>query len=108
MNEAEFEKVDMSSMFASVFAIKDETELANIRKACDITSKIFGKYLKDQIVNIIDGEKKVKHAKLSEGVESAINDVKYVPSTESQVIEICYPAIIQSGGNYNLKFSATR
>ena len=51
---------------------------------------------------------KVKHAKLSEGVEQAINDSKYVAPSDKQLVEICYPAIIQSGGNYNLKFSASR
>jgi nucleosome binding factor SPN SPT16 subunit len=51
--------------------------------------------------------KKVKHIKLSEGVEQTIKDSKYVPTNEKDLVEICYPAIIQSGGNYNLKFSAT-
>lgn len=27
-------------------------------------------------------------------------------TNEKDLVEICYPAIIQSGGNYNLKFSA--
>ena len=72
-----------------------------------MTSKIYSKHLKDQIVNIIDGEKKVKHSKLSESVEQAVNDSKFVSTGDKQLIEICYPAIIQSGGNYNLKFSAT-
>jgi nucleosome binding factor SPN SPT16 subunit len=57
VNDAKFEKSDMNSMFANIFAIKDDAEIANIKKACDITSKVFGKYLKDQIVTIIDGEK---------------------------------------------------
>lgn len=52
--------------------------------------------------------KKVKHSKLSEGVEGAINDVKYVSAADKQLVEICYPAIIQSGGNFSLKFSAQR
>jgi nucleosome binding factor SPN SPT16 subunit len=114
-------------------AVKDETELSNIKKACDITSKIYSKYLKDQLVNIIDGEKvfffikffdkvlikifvriklfnqkKMKHSKIAEQVEGVINDSKYVAQNDKQLVEICYPAIIQSGGNYNLKFSATR
>jgi hypothetical protein len=44
-------------MIANVLAIKDDAEINNIKKACEITTKIFSKYLKDQIVNIIDGEK---------------------------------------------------
>jgi nucleosome binding factor SPN SPT16 subunit len=50
---------------------------------------------------------KVKHSKLSEGLESALNDDKYVANTDTNYVEMCYPAIVQSGGNYNLKFSAT-
>ncbi len=50
---------------------------------------------------------KVKHSKLSEGLEAALNDEKYVSPADSNYVEMCYPAIVQSGGNYNLKFSAT-
>ena len=44
-------------MVSSVLAIKDDVELNHIKKACEITSKIYSKHLKDQLVNIIDGEK---------------------------------------------------
>lgn len=107
MDQAGFDKADASILVSSILAIKDEIELNNVKKASEITNKIFSKYLKDQIINIIDGEKKVKHAKLSEGVEQAINDSKYVSNNDKQLVEICYPAIIQSGGNYSLKFSAS-
>lgn len=107
IDQAGFEKLDASGLISSILAVKDETELSNIKKACDITSKIYSKYLKDQLVNIIDGEKKMKHSKIAEQVEGVINDSKYVAQNDKQLVEICYPAIIQSGGNYNLKFSAT-
>jgi len=38
-------------------------------------------------------------------VESAITDKKYVTGVDTSQLDMCYPAIIQSGGNYNLKFS---
>ncbi len=44
-------------MIASVLAIKDDAEVNNIKKACEITTKIFSNCLKDQVVNIIDNEK---------------------------------------------------
>ena len=44
-------------MIASVLAIKDDAEVNHIKKACEITTKIFSKCLKDQIVTIIDSEK---------------------------------------------------
>ena len=48
----------------------------------------------------------MRHSKLAEGVEKALSDKKYVPNLDTSQIEICYPAIVQSGGNYKLKFSA--
>lgn len=48
---------------------------------------------------------KVKHAKLAEGVEAALTDKKYVSGVDTSQLDMCYPAIIQSGGNYSLKFS---
>lgn len=49
---------------------------------------------------------KVKHSKLAEGVEAAISDKKYVTGVDTTQLDMCYPPIIQSGGNYSLKFSA--
>lgn len=49
---------------------------------------------------------KIKHSKLSEGVESALTDKKYVSGVDTSVLEMCYTPIIQSGGSYSLKFSA--
>ena len=50
----------------------------------------------------------MKHTKLTEGVEEAIQSKKYVSGVDISQLEMCYPAIIQSGGNYSLKFSAER
>ncbi len=37
-----------------------------------VTLDVFSKYLKEQIMDIVDNDKKVKHSKLAEGVENAI------------------------------------
>lgn len=42
---------------------------------------------------------------MSEGVDGALADKKYVSGLDISQLEPCYPAIIQSGGNYSLKFS---
>ena len=55
--------------------------------------------------NTIFSTQKVKHAKLAEGVNAAISNKKFVTGVDVSQIDMCYPAIIQSGGNYNLKFS---
>ncbi len=52
---------------------------------------------------------KVKHNKLADQVEQALSNKKYVSGLDSSQLDMCYPAIIQSGsGNYALKFSIVR
>lgn len=106
LNKENFSTVDISSAVAYLMAPKEDSEVITIKKACMVTMDVFTKYLKDQIMEIIDSDKKVKHSKLAEGVESAISDKKYVSGVDVAQVDMCYPAIIQSGGNYNLKFSA--
>lgn len=107
LKKEEFEQTDVGASIAYLMAPKEDTEVLTIKKACMVTVDVFTKYLKDQIMEIIDSEKKVKHVKLAEGVESAVNDKKYVSGVDINQVDMCYPAIIQSGGNYNLKFSVT-
>lgn len=102
------DSVDVSSAFAYIMSSKEETELDIIKKACNVTVDVFNKYVKEQLMEIIDADKKVRHIKLSEGVDKAITDKKYVKNIDIQQLDMCYPAIIQSGGNYNLKFSVSR
>lgn len=51
---------------------------------------------------------KVKHSRLAESVEKAIEDRKFLGGVDPSTVEMCYPPIIQSGGNYSLKFSVVR
>ena len=94
-------------LFIKIIVIKLIWSLVTglIKKSCQTSVDVFSKYLKEQIMDIIDSDKKVKHAKLAEGIEAAITDKKYVPNLDTSQLDLCYPAIIQSGGNYKLKFS---
>lgn len=100
-----FQTVDISSSIAYLMSPKEDSEILTIKKACMVSVDVFTKYLKDQIMEIIDSDRKVKHFKLAEGVESAISDKKYVSGVDVSQVDMCYPAIIQSGGHYSLKFS---
>ncbi|CAG9771670.1 unnamed protein product [Ceutorhynchus assimilis] len=106
LKEENFEMFDANAPIAYLMAPKEDSEVTSLRKASVVSVDVFTKYLKDQIMEIIDAEKKVKHSKLAEGVESAIQDKKYVSGVDVSQIDMCYPAIIQSGGNYSLKYSA--
>lgn len=52
-----FENVDIGSSLAYIMAPKEESELLTIKKACLVSVDVFGKYLKEQILEIIDAEK---------------------------------------------------
>ncbi|KAK0174573.1 hypothetical protein PV327_010331 [Microctonus hyperodae] len=100
-----FDTVDISAAAAYIMCPKEDVELLTIKKACIVTVDVFNKYLKNEMLEIVDADRKVKHAKLSDGVEAAIANKKYVTGVDISQLDMCYPAIIQSGGNYSLKFS---
>ncbi|XP_011506488.1 PREDICTED: FACT complex subunit spt16 isoform X2 [Ceratosolen solmsi marchali] len=101
-----FDTVDVSAAVAYIMCPKEDSEILTVKKACLVSVDVFTKYLKDQILEIIDNDKKVKHSKLADGVDAAVTDKKYVTGVDTSQVDMCYPAIIQSGGNYSLKFSA--
>merc|ERR1719494_253392 len=104
---AKYEKVDLASQFAYVMAVKEEVEVSHIKKAAAVTSAVFDKFFKQQVVKIVDDEKSVKHSKLADQIEQALDGKKYFqPGMDAEQVEMCYTPIIQSGGKFNLKFSA--
>lgn len=52
-----FENVDISSSIALLVAPKEDPEIITVKKACLVTVDVFTKYLKDQILEIIDSDK---------------------------------------------------
>lgn len=55
--EQNFENVDIGASLAYIMAPKEDSELVTIKKACMATTDVFGKYLKENIMEIIDTEK---------------------------------------------------
>ena len=106
LGELGFQSVDVSGAFGLLMAVKEENEIDLIRKACGVTVEIFNKFVKDQLTGIIDAEKKIKHAKFGDSIEHTITDKKYLKNLNKNDFDMCYTPIVQSGGNYNLKFSA--
>eukprot|EP00088_Acartia_fossae_P005874 TRINITY_DN1265_c0_g1_i5.p1 TRINITY_DN1265_c0_g1~~TRINITY_DN1265_c0_g1_i5.p1 ORF type:complete len:1100 (-),score=479.08 TRINITY_DN1265_c0_g1_i5:747-4046(-) len=102
-----FETVDLTTQFGYLMAPKEESEVHTIKKAALLSSDIFDKYLKDHIADIIDGDKKKSHSRVSKDIEDQIQnkDNKLLSGLDKSNIDMCYPPIIQSGGNYKLKFS---
>jgi len=101
------ESLDMSASLGYLMAAKEDSEISVVKKAAGLSSDIFSKYLKEQIMDIIDGEKKKSHSKISKDIEEQISnkDSKLLANVDKSAVDMCYPPIIQSGGNYKLKFS---
>ncbi|OTF77526.1 hypothetical protein BLA29_001949, partial [Euroglyphus maynei] len=102
-----FQIIDISIPIAYIMATKDDQEINLMTKSAMLTCELYTKYLKEELTRIIDEDRKVRHIKLTEGVEQASQNKKYIKNVDTTQVELCYPAIIQSGGQYNLKFSAT-
>lgn len=43
-----------------MMASKEESELMVIKKACQVSVDLFNKYLKEQVMEIVDADKKVR------------------------------------------------
>ncbi|XP_033101550.1 FACT complex subunit SPT16-like [Anneissia japonica] len=105
LSDGEFEKVDISAAVAKVMAVKEEKEISLIKKACQATCDVFNKQFKEELMEVVDADKKIRHNKMAENIESSLENKKIIGNMESNFLDMCYPPIIQSGGNYNLKFS---
>ncbi|KAA0199288.1 FACT complex subunit [Fasciolopsis buskii] len=105
LDSGKFELRDSSALFSEIFAVKDDAELSLIKKASDVTCNIFNKHLKEEIMDIIDYDKKIKHEKLSNGCHAALQKSNLISGLDPDSLEMCYDPIIQSGGKFNLKFS---
>ena len=107
-----YEAIDIAAEIGTILATKDEKERQLLNVASKATSLIFNGYYSRRILNYIDDGKRISHIAITEEIESSImkqlsrmkNDMP--PGTNVELMDICYPPIIQSGGTYSLKPSA--
>jgi len=107
--EYEYEKQDVSAAIAYILAVKEDTELQYIQKACNATETTYARVLCKELTVIIDKEKKVSHRKLSDKLNDAISkdSSRFLDGIDPKLVDTCYMPIIQSGGNYSLRFAAS-
>ncbi|KAF7563053.1 hypothetical protein G7046_g1078 [Stylonectria norvegica] len=111
------EQVDISAALSThAFSVKDETELRTMRTASKACVALMTPYFLDEMSNVLDAEKKVKHSALAEKVDKKLDDPKFWQTVElpgkgklpsdldpAQLDWILGPSI-QSGGKYDLRF----
>ena len=105
--------LDVAKEISISFSIKDKEGISNTKIAGKVTSMAMKDFCAEEIMAIVDDETSITHEKLSEKFSTLIDPSKKkwqnmrMPSDVSaEYLELCYPPIIQSGGNYNLKPSA--
>ncbi|KAI1085155.1 FACT complex subunit spt-16 [Whalleya microplaca] len=113
------EDVDISmALSTAAFSVKDETELRAMRTASKACVALMTPYFLDQMSDILDQEKKVRHSALATKVDSKLDDEKWWKTVElpnkqrlpsdfdtSSLDWFLGPAV-QSGGKYDLKLQA--
>ncbi|XP_022719587.1 FACT complex subunit SPT16-like [Durio zibethinus] len=108
LKNAKFELSDVTNGFSDLFAVKDETELTNVKKAAFLTSSVMRQFVVPKLEKVIDEERKVSHSALMDDTEKTILEPARIKvKLKAENIDICYPPIFQSGGVFDLKPSAS-
>ncbi|XP_026432051.1 FACT complex subunit SPT16-like [Papaver somniferum] len=99
---------DVTTGFSELFAVKNNTEITNIKKAAFLSSSVMKHFVVPKLEKIIDEEKKVTHSSLMEDTEKAVQEpAKVKVKLKADNVDICYPPIFQSGGEFDLRPSAS-
>ncbi|KAK9292165.1 hypothetical protein L1049_020124 [Liquidambar formosana] len=108
LKDANFQLSDVTNGFSDLFAIKDSTELTNVKKAAFLTSSVMKHFVVPKLEKVIDEEKKVSHSSLMDDTEKTILEPARIKvKLKAENVDICYPPIFQSGGEFDLKPSAS-
>lgn len=103
---------DVSTGIAAVLASKDADDAACVSLASTVTSVVMRDVFVEEFQGIVGNARTVTHEKLCLSVEKWLGDEKKFSSLKlpkeatMDLVEWCYPPIIQSGGKYDLKPSA--
>ena len=99
--------VEVGPGLANAMAVKDAAEAPLVKKAAQLATKAMS-WAVERVEGIVNDESKVSHSKLSEQMEDKILDPSALgmKDVEADDVDICYPPIFQSGGEYELKMSA--
>ncbi|XVF41716.1 hypothetical protein PTKIN_Ptkin01aG0302400 [Pterospermum kingtungense] len=108
LKNAKFELKDVTNGFSDLFAVKDDTELTNVKKAAFLTSSVMKHFVVPKLEKVIDEEQKVSHSALMDDTEKTILEPTRIKvKLKAENIDICYPPIFQSGGEFDIKPSAS-
>ncbi|KAL8869048.1 MAG: hypothetical protein Q9174_004562 [Haloplaca sp. 1 TL-2023] len=111
----DLEEVDITPAISiAAMAVKDETELRNLRDSARASTGIMAEFFVEEMSEVLDADKKVTHKQLSKKIDDKIEDAKFFQNLKSKVssdfdytqLDWIYGPVVQSGGTYDLKLSA--
>lgn len=101
-------KVEIASPLSLFFSVKDSAEIELCKRAAILTNKVMKHGFISEMETILDKDAEIKHTDVAVKIESIISDpTKINLKISADVVESCYNPIIQSGGKYDIKVSAT-
>uniref|UniRef100_A0A6N2LUJ3 FACT complex subunit n=1 Tax=Salix viminalis TaxID=40686 RepID=A0A6N2LUJ3_SALVM len=81
--------------------------MLNVKKAAFLTCSVMNNVVVPKLENAIDEEKNITHSALMDEAEKAILDpTRAKAKLKAENVDICYPPIFQSGGEFDLRPSA--
>ncbi|KAA8545293.1 hypothetical protein F0562_020077 [Nyssa sinensis] len=108
LNNSGLQVSDITNGLSDLFAVKDSGEITNLKKAAFLTASAMKNFVVPNLEKVIDEEKKVTHSSLMDDTEKAILEPARVKvKLKAENVDICYPPIFQSGGNFDLRPSAS-
>ncbi|CAB4285081.1 unnamed protein product [Prunus armeniaca] len=107
LKSANFQLGDVTNGLSELFAVKDNDELVNVKRAAFLTTNVMNNIVVPKLETVIDEEKKVTHSSFMDETEKAILEPsKAGAKLKAENVDICYPPIFQSGGQFDLRPSA--
>jgi len=108
LKNSNLQLADITNGFSDLFAVKDHDEVTNVKKAAFLTASVMKNFVVPKLEKVIDEEKKVSHSAMMDETEKAILvPTKVKVKLKADNVDICYPPIFQSGGNFDLRPSAS-
>jgi nucleosome binding factor SPN SPT16 subunit len=111
------EEVDIAhALSAGAFSVKDEAELRAMRTSSKACVALLTPYFLDEMSNILDQDKKIKHSALADKVFNKLEDAKWWKTVElpnrqkmpadfdPEQLDWILGPIVQSGGKFDLKW----
>jgi nucleosome binding factor SPN SPT16 subunit len=102
------ELVDATHGLALVMAPKDAAEQDLMKKSSVLSNKVMKHGFVKRLEEIIEEETKITHEAFASEIEAILEDPNKIKlNVPQEDVQPCYFPIIQSGGKYELKVSAT-